>query len=241
MKKEVTIEGIKEINPSQYGGMVSREIRLAAPAEKEIDFEAGIDTIATTEAPAIVLDWNRWEYVREVLPMKYMEAPNNDKVPLLDTHSRMSVHKIMGSAKNFLTQGTDLLCKCFVSEVEKSVRQKIKEGHIDSVSIGYMTDKDATVEVPKNSTVTIDGQEYRNTFTDGIPFVVRTWWKSHELSLVPIGADEAAKFRNEQSGNEKLVAKVKELQQEIEKMKPAENPAPDAGARKKKHELFKLK
>lgn len=173
--------------------MVSRAVTIG---KKEIDFEKGIDTIATTEAPALVIDWERWQVVREVLPMRYMEAPNNDKVPLLDSHSRFEVEQIKGSAKNFRTESGELLCQCFVSESEQDVRTKIKEGHIDSVSIGYRTESESTVEIPKGANVTIDGVAYKNEFTDGYPMVVRTWWKTHELSLVAIGADEAAKFKS---------------------------------------------
>ena len=57
-----------------------------------------------------------------------------------------------------------------------------------------------TVEVPKKASVTIDGVEYKNDFQDDYPLVVRTWWKIKELSLVPIGADAAAKFRAELQG-----------------------------------------
>lgn len=212
------IEGVKEINPNGYGGMVSR----AVPIQKAKDFDAGIDTIATTEAPAMVVDWERWQIVREILPMRYMEAPNNDKVPLLDSHSRVSVEKIKGSAKNFTTKGTELLCKCFVSESEQTVRQKISEGHIDSVSIGYMTSKEMTVEIPKKAQVLVDGVLYKNDFEDDTPLLVRTWWKAHELSLVPIGADEAAKFKSEANGERKYVEKIKELEERIEKLEPKE-------------------
>src|SRR5688572_15253582 len=98
MQREFKVEGIKELNPKGFGGMVSRAVTIA---KKEINFDKGIDTIATTEAPTLVVDWERWAIVREILPMRYMEAPNNDKVPLLDSHSRFEVEQIKGSAKNF--------------------------------------------------------------------------------------------------------------------------------------------
>ena len=186
-----TKEGISNQNPSNWGGMTSRAITIKAPD----NIDRGIETIATTENPSVVVDWTRWEMVREVLPLKYVEV--GDKVPLLDAHQRYSAEDVLGSASEFRTEGINLLCKTYISKSEPGIAQKIAEGHIDSVSIGYMTDKNRTVEIPVDAAVTIDGIDYRNDFTDGLPMVVRTWWQVKELSLVPIGADQAAKFRAE--------------------------------------------
>ena len=82
----------------------------------------------------------------------------------LDTHSRFSIHNILGSARNWAKEAKDLLAKVFVSEVETEVRQKIKEKHIKRVSIGYQTDPDYTVEIPKDRSIKIDGVEYKNEF-----------------------------------------------------------------------------
>lgn len=217
MKKEFKVEGIESQNPNEFGGMCSRAIKLAT---KSIDFESGIRTVATTEAPALVVDWSRWQLVREILPMRYMESPSNDKVPFLDSHSRGSLEKVLGSAKEFTIEATDLMCLVFISKTEETIRQKIKEGHIDSVSIGYMTDKSYTVEVPKGASVLVDGVSYRNDFEDGYPLLVRTWWKTHELSGVAIGADELAKFKSiHDEGTMKLLEKLSEQGKEIEEIK----------------------
>jgi hypothetical protein len=192
--------------------MVSRKVVFG---KQEVNFDEGIDTIATTEAPALVVDWENWRVVREVLPMRFMEAPNNDKVPLLDSHSRVAIEQVKGSARNFRIEGDQLICKTFVSESEVAVRQKIKEGHIDSVSIGYMTGD--SVEVPKGKTVAVEGIGYKNDFDDDYPMVVRKWWKTHELSLVAIGADEAAKFKSVADyGQKKFFEKIADQQRAIE-------------------------
>lgn len=211
------IKGLEldKLNPRNYGGMCSRASAVLTRAEGQ-KIEDGIDTIATTDAPAIVIDWERWEYIREILPMQYCEKPKNDKAVLLDAHSRYSVSDVLGSARNWNSTEHELLCKTFVSEAEKDVRQKIDEGHLDSVSIGYETKSDSSIEIPKNATVTIDGVEYRNDFTDGIPLLVRTWWKIKELSIVPIGADEAAKFRAE--AQKKIKTSDPELQKKLDEV-----------------------
>jgi len=217
MKREFKVEGIENINPNEFGGMVSRAVAFE---KKEIDFEKGIETIATTENPAFVVDWERWQIIREVLPMKYMEMPQNDKVPFLDSHSRGSLEKIKGSAKEFRTDGSNLIAKVFISESEPELRQKIKEGHIDSVSIGYMTDKSNSVEVPKGASVMVDGVNYKNDYSDDMPLVVRTWWKVHELSGVAIGADDMAKFKSiHDQDTMKLIEKLNNQEKQIEEIK----------------------
>jgi hypothetical protein len=216
MQRNIIVEGVKELNPNGFGGMCSRSILLE---RKEIDFEKGIETIATTEAPAMVVDWERFQIVREILPMRYAVLPDNDKVPLLDSHSRFSIEMIKGSATGWRTDGKNLMAQVFVSKTEGDVREKIKEGHIDSVSIGYRTDRDKTVEVPKGAKVMIDGAEYKNEFDDGAPMLVRTWWKTKELSLVPIGADDAAKFKSIANESEKkFMDKIAEQQKQIEQI-----------------------
>ena len=227
------IKGLEpdKLNPKNYGGMCSRATVIFQRAEgKNID--DGIDTIATTDAPAVVVDWERWELIREILPMKYCELPKNDKTVLLDAHSRYSIHDAKGSAKNWQTTEHELLCKSFVSKSEPEVITKIEDGTIDSVSIGYQTDKNYTVEIPKGASVSVDGVEYKNEFEDDMPLVVRTWWKVKELSLVPIGADEAAKLKREANKNgisstdpelqkklDEATSQIKSLQTEITKIK----------------------
>lgn len=197
----------------------------AMAMNKEIDFDRGIETVASTDAPVMVVDWERWEIIREVLPMRYFESPDNDKVPLLDAHSRFSVEKVIGSAREFRITETELLTKTFVSESETKIRQKIEEGHLDSVSIGYRTFRDFTVEVPRRAEVTIDGKKYRNDFEDDTPFVVRTKWLVRELSLVPIGANDAAKFRSVADyGTKQVMDKVAELQRQINELKKENKP-----------------
>lgn len=210
------------LNPNAFGGLCSRAIKLE-PADS--DPTKGIATIATTANPALVLDWANWRIIRESLPMKYCELPAPNKLPLLDAHSRMSITNVMGSAKNFRVVGNALVCDTFVSESEPTILTKIKEKHIDSVSIGYETDKGQTVEVAKNKSVTIDGVAYTNNYEDEYPFIVRTWWKPKELSMVPIGADDQAKFRAMGAVNvEAILEQMNLLKSEIESIKQNSQP-----------------
>lgn len=187
------IKGLENPNPKQYGGMASRTAPIIVRAAESGET---YEVTATTETPAMVVDWQRWEMVREILPMRYMEPVAQDKVPLLDSHSRTSVREdLLGSATGWTVEGNILKATIQVSSSEQEVATKIREGHLDSVSIGYTTDKTETVEIPRGAEVVIDGVTYRNDYDDEVPLLVRTRWKVRELSLVAIGADEAAKFR----------------------------------------------
>jgi hypothetical protein len=216
--REIKIEGVEKHNPNNYGGMCSRQAVIQKPKERNLD--DGIDVVAATEAAVLVMDWERYQIVREVLPMRYLDMSNADKVPLLDTHTRNSVEKVKGSASDWKVDGNQLTARITVSKSEPATRTKIEEGHIDSVSIGYMTDSSYTVEVPKGANVTVDGIQYRNDYTDGIPLLIRTWWERTELSLVPIGADADAKFRSNGVANEKLMEEITALKGEIAALKP---------------------
>lgn len=210
---KIEIKGLEpdKLNPKNFGGMCSRIAVVTRAEGKKI--ADGIDTVATTDDPAIVIDWERWEMVREILPMKYCELPKNDKVVLLDAHSRYSVTNILGSARNWNITEHELLCKTYIDKNKTDVISLIEGEHLDSVSIGYQTDPNNTVEIPKKAEVLIDGVSYKNEFDDDMPLLVRTAWKVKELSLVPIGADEAAKFRSEATG--KIISNDPELQKKI--------------------------
>ena len=156
--------------------------------EKTHSFEC----IAATENRVQVLDYERWQVIDEILLMSGQRAPESspDKCPLLDTHMRFSVDMILGSARDWKVEGDKLACRAYLSSVDEGQKAetKIREGHIDSVSIGYTVDQ--SVWVDENTTLTINGR----TFTG--PVKVATQWTRRELSLVPIGADEFAKFRS---------------------------------------------
>lgn len=248
MKPEIKGLEPDKLNPRNYGGMCSRSAVVHRAEIKRED--GGIATIATTEAPAVVVDWERWDYVREILPMRYCDLPKNNKTILLDAHSRMSVENVLGSARNWKTNESELLCDIYVSDAEEDVKKKIEEGHIDSVSIGYQTDPSRTVEIPKGAAVTIDGVEYKNDFNDDMPLLVRTFWKIKELSLVPIGADEAAKLKRAQaqpgisstdpelqSKLDEATSQIKSLEIKINSIKSKGDPIMDEPTKKTQDQL----
>lgn len=154
--------------------------------------------VATTEKPATVWDWDRWDFVDEVLRADGMELPATGNVRLLDTHSRASVKDVLGSAADFRDcdvedqAGKD--CEVIFSSVQdgRDAATKVEEGHITDVSVGYLVKE--SYFVPAGEKQVIKGKEYEG------PLKVSTRWELRELSLVPIGADSLAKVRSLMSG-----------------------------------------
>ncbi|KKN52424.1 hypothetical protein LCGC14_0612780 [marine sediment metagenome] len=66
---------------------------------------------------------------------------------------------------------------------------KVREGHLTDFSIGYRVV--GSIWVPEETTKKIKGHEFEG------PLSVATRWRVKELSIVPIGADEDARVRNE--------------------------------------------
>lgn len=181
----------------QFKDIFSRSVVLRKPATD--DNTRAIRGVIATELPVIVMDWYRWEPIREVLVVDGANVP--DKVPLLDAHSRFEVNNIKGSTTNFDYETDDELGiiltgdNIFSTTAEKEFTLA-KEGHLDSTSIGYRVYEKESVILKPNTETEIDGRKFRNDYGDGLDLVIRKKWDLLENSLVPIGADKAAKFRS---------------------------------------------
>lgn len=166
--------------------------------------ERSVEVVASTEDPAIVMDWEAWRPVREVLLMSGCQIPPAGRVPLLDSHNRDRVADVLGSFRDIrVEQGTDgpqLAGKNVFSSTEDGEKpfQKVMEGHVTDVSIGY--EVIAYQEVKENQTAEIEGRMFEG------PLRVTTQWRLFELSLCPIGADSKAKVRAKLAPNKSAPA-----------------------------------
>lgn len=166
--------------------------------------ERSVEVVASTEDPAIVMDWELWRPVREVLLMSGCQIPAAGRVPLLDSHNRDRVADVLGSFREIrVEQGPDgpqLAGKNVFSATEDGEKpfQKVVEGHVTDVSIGY--EVIAYQEVKENQTAEIEGRMFEG------PLRVTTQWRLFELSLCPIGADSKAKVRAAMAPNESATA-----------------------------------
>lgn len=152
-----------------------------------------VQVVASTEEPAVVMDWERWEPVDEVLLMSGCRLPPGGQVPLLDAHNRMSVTDVIGSFRSISVQpgatGPELVGTCvFAGTPDGDVAlRKVAEGHLTDVSIGY--EICAYMMIQEGETATVEGR----AFTGPLRVVVE--WDLKELSMCPIGADANAKVR----------------------------------------------
>ena len=152
--------------------------------------------ILTSEQPVAMWDWERADYVPEVLLMSGMKA-RGLSIKLLDTHKTDSVTSVLGSFSELKVKSAGerevpfdfVEGKIVVSSVHPEVETKLQEGHINEMSVGYKYTEDKTIHVPKGEKLNHNGKEY-----DG-PVNLRTEWHAEEASLVPIGADSQAQIR----------------------------------------------
>lgn len=161
----------------------------AGPAE-----DGSLRWIITTEQPATVFDWMRFDFVDEVLLMDGMTVPAIKQVPFLDSHSRRSVDDILGSVADFQNlriSGYEAISGAvnFAAD-EKSQRtlQKALDGHLTDGSAGYAVTR--SVWIPADETAIVRGRQF-----DG-PLKVSYEWSLREFSGTPIGADTLAKVRS---------------------------------------------
>lgn len=149
--------------------------------------------VASTELPAMVWDWERWDFVKEVLVAKGLVLPAAGRVPVLDTHSRASIDDLFGSAGDFALcdvegyPAQDCQVDFSADDRAAAAASKVREGHLTDVSVGYEVLE--SYYIPANEKQNINGQVYEG------PLKVSTSWALMELSLVPIGADRLAKVR----------------------------------------------
>lgn len=166
--------------------------RAADPATDEgIDY--GIGWVLSTELPAVVWDWDRYEFVNEILIADGMEVPDIGQVPLLDSHSRYSVKDVLGHVEDFGFgtfggyRGRTGMVHFAADPDSQIARQKVVDRHITDGSVGYQVL--SSIWVPENTEVSIDGRVFIG------PLKVSRKWPLKEFSITPIGADVLAKVR----------------------------------------------
>lgn len=181
------------IRASRVSGM-RMDVSTGRPATIN-EAARSVQVVASTEAPAVVFDWDSWRPVTEVLLMSGCQMPATGQVPLLDSHSRYSVTDVIGSFRGMRIEsgpdGPQLVGEAVFSGTDDGDKpwRKMCEGHLTDVSIGY--EVIAYTDIKAGETASFDGREFEG------PLRVSTQWRLFELSPCPIGADDNAKFRAE--------------------------------------------
>jgi HK97 family phage major capsid protein len=185
-----------KIDPKIVKDMCSRAVSIRADSVNED--ERSFETVITTENRVTVVDWSEWRLIDEILLSDGLEMPNNgDQVPLLDSHMRENgVKSVLGSMRNVKVTGKEIVGRGVLAEQKAESDEAwnlIRQGHLTDISAGYRPVRYTDIKVGEKAEVR--GQEYKNN-GERILRVVDSW-KLKEASLVPIGADEAAKIREE--------------------------------------------
>lgn len=158
--------------------------------------DGGFEWILTTEKPAVIWDWDRWEFVEEILLADGMLVPAIGQVVLLDSHNRNRCADVFGHVTGFAeAQAGEFAARTgrvFFAADAASVdaRGKVEGNHITDGSVGYAPVK--SIWVPSGEQVAIGGRIFDGG-ENGMKITYQ--WLLREFSLTPIGADVLAKVR----------------------------------------------
>ena len=178
-------------------GVSARTTTLAAASSRSAsspDDDGGLRWVLTTEAPATVFDWQRYEFVDEILLMDGLVLPDNRQVPLLDAHSRWSVDDILGSVTDFRAAeaggfaALEATVRFAADDKSQRAQQKALDGHLTDGSVGYAVTR--SLWIPEGETAAVRGRVFTG------PVKVSHEWHLREFSATPIGADALAKVRS---------------------------------------------
>lgn len=170
--------------------LTTRALQLRAATVKQE--ERSVEAILSTEMQVEVYDWRRGEVVDEVLLVSGAQLPA--QMPLLANHSRYSLDDVLGSIRGIKPDSGQIVGRLHFAADEMAERawQKVRAGHITDVSVGYRVTE--ATEIAPGQMAVVAGQSY----TAGKRTLrVATKWQPKEVSLVPIGADQAAKIRED--------------------------------------------
>lgn len=150
-----------------------------------------VEFTLSTEQPALIFDFHRWVLVNEIIMSDGVIIPDNKQIPLIDSHDRGTVKNILGSVRDFKIEDDKVVGRLYFSKSKDAQEAllKIREGHLDSGSVGYRQVE--TVYIPEGESFVKNGKEYNGEL------YLTTKWALQEFSLVAIGADSGAKARNE--------------------------------------------
>ncbi len=174
--------------PDQRRDLTARAIHVRAATVDEA--QRSVEVILATETPAVVLDSRTWSVIDEVLRVDGADLPA--QIPLLADHDRYSIESVRGSIRDLKRVGDTITGRAFFAADDDSLRAwaKVKDGHLTDVSAGYGVRE--FVDLAPGETRSVGGKAY----TAGQRTLrISTKWTPREGSLVPIGADPAAKIR----------------------------------------------
>lgn len=182
-----------------------------------------VEAVIATERTVTMFDWFNSNFYDEVLRADGLVP--TEQVPLLNSHARWSVDDVVGSVRDIRRDGEQIVARLTLADVASNGEtiEKVRQGHLTDVSAGYRN-LEFTI-VRRGESEEIGGRKYT---ADKRPLRVVTKWELREVSLVPVGADAAAKMRAENAPLENAM----ETRSDAAPAAPAptvpQNPAADA-------------
>lgn len=154
-----------------------------------------VRAIAITESRVKVWDWERWDIIDEIILVDGVELPEGDQAPMVDSHNYFTIDNLLGSGREWTKtvakdgEGKQVECRLFFSSVQKAqdAETKVKEGHLNRVSSGYIVKQSVWIEDGTNANV--NGRNFTG------PVKVVTACREKEISPVILPADENSAIR----------------------------------------------
>ena len=166
---------------------------LTVRAESINEEERSVEAVLTTNTRATVFDFGSLRMIDEILDPEGAEYGR--QVVLLDSHQRYDTSSVLGSIRNMRRDGDGTVGRLYFAkdnERAEAAWNLVRQGHLTDVSIGYRAND--FVDIPARQTQVVNGRSY--TAGDRTLRITKRF-SIREGSLVPIGADAAAKIRSE--------------------------------------------
>lgn len=124
-----------EIRPDRSGESLIYRSAEINRAEADDD-KRKIPLILATEDPIPTFDLERFDVVDEVLRLDGMELP--ERVPLIDSHDRMTVRGVLGSLRDIRVERGSLHCNAYFasSTAGRETYEAYRDGHLTDFSVG---------------------------------------------------------------------------------------------------------
>jgi hypothetical protein len=141
-----------------------------------------VELVWTTGARGPRYSWDEGRYLEElaVTPEACDMTRLNNGAPLLNSHSAYSLSDVVGVVERaWIDNGVGRATVRFSDRAEvQPIKDDVQKGILRHISVGYRVNKYEKVEE-----------------TDGVPVYRATSWQPFEISLVPMGFDDAAVTR----------------------------------------------
>ena len=159
----------------------------------ESESERSVEAVLATENQVTVFDMRSFRIIDEVLLMR--GAMFDEQHVLLDDHARFEGNDaVLGSLRSIRTDGQTMLGRLHFAigdERADAIWNKVRQGHLRDVSIGYRSIE--YVDIPPGQSRNVAGK----TYTAGERTLrITTRFQVNEASVTPIGADRATKIRS---------------------------------------------